>query len=139
MFVPLLSGHFFGSSDDNRITMSRRKSLVPFSCTVVVPYERVWIVGSCLFFFNLRLFHDELVERVRIPFFLPLLFSIPVDPVRCGLSLFVCSVFVALFYSIPPIPVVTMASGLKEVEPRVSCRLLALPCSSPCMLVPCGP
>jgi hypothetical protein len=31
--------------------------------------------------------HGELVERVRIPFFSPLLFSIPVDPVRCGLSL----------------------------------------------------
>jgi hypothetical protein len=67
------------------------------------------------------------------------LFSIPVDPVRCGLSLFACSVFVALFDSIPPIPVVTKASGLKEVEPCASCRLLSLPCSSPCMLVPCGP
>jgi hypothetical protein len=95
MFVPLLLGHFFGSSDDNRVTMSHRKSLVPFSCTVVVPYEWVWIVGSCLFFFNLRLFHDELVERVRIPIlFVPLLFSTPVDPIRCGLSLFAYSVFV---------------------------------------------
>ena len=56
-----------------------------FSCTVAVPYEWVWIVGSCLLSSNLRPFHDELVKRVRIPFFSPLLFSILVDPVRCGL------------------------------------------------------
>jgi hypothetical protein len=59
---------------------------VPFSCTVMVPYEWVRIVGSCLFYSNLRPFHDESVERVRIPFFYPLLFLTPVDPVRCGLS-----------------------------------------------------
>jgi hypothetical protein len=57
-------------SDDNRITMSRRNSHVPFGCTVVVPYEWVWIVGSCLSTSNLRPFHGELVEGVRIPFFL---------------------------------------------------------------------
>ena len=57
-----------------------------FSCTVMVPYEWVWIMGSCLLSSNLRPIHDELVERVRIPFFSPLLVSILVDPVRCGLS-----------------------------------------------------
>jgi hypothetical protein len=68
--------------------MSRRNSLVPFSCTVVVPYEWVRIIGSCLLSSNLRPFHDELVEGVRIMFFslsLPL-FSISVDLERCGLS-----------------------------------------------------
>jgi hypothetical protein len=44
--------------------------------------------GSCLLPSNLRSFHDELVEGVRVRFFLlPLLFSIPIDLVRCGLSL----------------------------------------------------
>jgi hypothetical protein len=51
---------------------------------VVVPYELVWIMDRASF----RPFHDELVEGVRVPFFLlPLLFSILVDLVRCGLSL----------------------------------------------------
>jgi hypothetical protein len=57
-------------SDDNHITTSRRNSHVPFGCTVVVPYEWVWIVGSCLSTSNLRPFHGELVEGVQIPFFL---------------------------------------------------------------------
>jgi hypothetical protein len=53
----------------------------------MVPYEKVRIVESCLFSSNFRLFHDELVERVQVPFFLlPLLFSIPVDLVRYGFS-----------------------------------------------------
>jgi hypothetical protein len=34
------------------------------------------------------------------------------------------------------VPVVAMASGSKEGESRVSYYLLALLCSSPCMLVP---
>ena len=37
-------------------------------------------------FFQPSPVHDELVERVRIPFFSPLLCSILVDPGRCGLS-----------------------------------------------------
>jgi hypothetical protein len=57
-------------SDDNRITTSRRNSHVPFGCMIVVPYEWVWIVGSCLSTSNLRPFHGELVEGVQIPFFL---------------------------------------------------------------------
>jgi hypothetical protein len=52
-------------------------ALCRLSCTVVVPYEWVWIMGLCLLSFNLRLFHDELVEGARIPFF----------------SLFLCSRF----------------------------------------------
>ena len=60
--------------------------LCRFSCMVVVPYEWVWIVGSCLLSSNLCPFHDELVERVRIPFFSPFLFSILINPVRCALS-----------------------------------------------------
>jgi hypothetical protein len=76
------------------------------SCTlVVVPYEKVRIVGLRLFSSNFRPSHDELVERVWIPFlFVPLLFSTPVDPVRCGLSLFTCSVFVALLISFLQFP-----------------------------------
>ena len=61
-------------------------ALCQFSCTVIVPYEWVWIVGSCLLSSKLCPFYNELVERVRIPFFSPLLFSILVDPVRYGLS-----------------------------------------------------
>jgi hypothetical protein len=68
---------------------------------VVVPYEWVRIVGSCLLHSNLRPFHDELVKGVRIPFFLPLLFSIPIDPERCGLSPLACLVFVALLIPLP--------------------------------------
>ena len=60
-------------------------ALRQFSCTVTVPYEWVWIVGSCLLSSNLRPFHDKLVEGVWIPIFSTLLFSILVDPVRCGL------------------------------------------------------
>lgn len=70
MFVPLLAGRFSGSSNDNRIAMSCRNSLVPFRCTVVAPYEWVWFRGSCLFASNIRPFHDELDERVWIPFLL---------------------------------------------------------------------
>jgi hypothetical protein len=68
--------------------MDHKNSLVPFSCTVVVPYKWAWIVGSYLLSFDLRLFHDEMVKGVRVPFFLfPLLFSIPFDLVKYGLSL----------------------------------------------------
>jgi hypothetical protein len=38
--------------------------------------------------------------------------------------------------SIPSIVVDAMASGSKEGESRVPFRLLAVSCSSPCMLVP---
>jgi hypothetical protein len=102
---------------------------------VVVPYEWVWIVGSCLLSFNLRLFHDELVEGARIPFFsLFPLFSIPIDPERCGLSpLLVWCCF--SFNSIPLIPVVAMACGSKESESCVFTRLLVV-VLNPCMLVP---
>jgi hypothetical protein len=58
--------------------------------------------GSCLLSSNLRPFHDELVEGVRVPLFLlPLLFSILVDLVRCGLSPLACLVFVALLILLP--------------------------------------
>jgi hypothetical protein len=60
--------------------MSHKNSRVPFSCTVVVPYEWVRIIGSCLLPFNLCLFHDELVEGVRISFFS--LFSFVLDSRR---------------------------------------------------------
>jgi hypothetical protein len=53
-----------------------------------VPYKWAWIMGSYLLSFDLRPFHDEMVEGVQVPFFLfPLLFSIPVDLVKYGLSL----------------------------------------------------
>jgi hypothetical protein len=108
--------------------MNHRNSLVQFSCTVVVPYEWVWIVESYLLSSNLRPSHDMLDEGVQVPFFLPLLFSIPVDPSRCGLSLFACSVFVALFYSLSLILIVTMSCGSKEGESCASLRLVVLPC-----------
>jgi hypothetical protein len=69
-------------STDNRITTSHRNSHVPFGCMVVVPYEWVWIVGSCLSTSNLRPFHGKLVEGVRIPFFLHssfILFSLSIQ------------------------------------------------------------
>jgi hypothetical protein len=67
------------------------------------------------------------------------LFSIPVDPIRCGLSLFACSVFVAPLIPFIRFSLFAMASGSKEGESRVSFRLLAFSCSSPCMLVPSRP
>jgi hypothetical protein len=61
-------------------------ALCRFSCTIMVPYGWIWIVVSYLLSSNLRPSHDVLDEGVRVPFFLPLLFSISVDLVRCGLS-----------------------------------------------------
>ena len=87
-------------------------ALCQFSCTVVVPYEWVWIMGSCLLSSNFHPFHDELVERVWIPFFSPLLFSILVDPVRCGLSPSLFDVYCSLD-SIPSIPVVCYGEWIK--------------------------
>jgi hypothetical protein len=101
---------------------------VQFSCMVVVPYEWVWIMESYLLSSNLCPCHDVLDEGVRVPFFLPLLFSIPVDLVRCGLSLFARSVFVALFDSLSLILVVTMTCGSKEGESCASLRLVVLLC-----------
>jgi hypothetical protein len=67
--------------------MDHKNSLVPFSCTVVVPYKWAWIVGSYLLSFNLCPFHDEMVEGVQVLVFVfPLLFSIPVDLEKYGLS-----------------------------------------------------
>jgi len=80
-------------------------ALCQFNCTVMVPFVWVWIVGSCLLSSNLHLFHDELVKRVRIPFFSPLLLSILFDLVRCGLSPSSFGVYCSLD-SIPSIPVV---------------------------------
>jgi hypothetical protein len=109
---------------------------VSFSYTVVVPYEFGFYRGSCLLLSNLRPFHDELVKGVQVPFFLlPLLFSILVDPVRCGLSLSLVGVCFS-FGFISSVPIVAMVSGSKEGESRVSYRLLALLCLSPCMFVP---
>jgi hypothetical protein len=85
-------------------------------------------VESYLLSSNLRPSHDVLDEGVQVPFFLPLLFSIPVDPVRCGLSLFACSVFVALFDSLSLILVVTMSCGSKEGESCAFLHLVVLPC-----------
>jgi predicted AlkP superfamily pyrophosphatase or phosphodiesterase len=66
---------------------------------------------------NLRPFHDELDEVERISLF-SLLFSVPVDPVRCGLSpLLVWSCCFLDF--IPSIPIMAMASGSKGGESRV--------------------
>jgi hypothetical protein len=94
--------------------------------------------GSCLLSSNLRLFHDELVEGVWVPLFLlPLLFSIPIDPVRCGLSPWLVWCLL-LFDSTSPIPVVAMASGLEEGESYVFTHLLVV-MLNPCMLVPCRP
>ena len=91
-------------------------ALCRFSCTVVVPYEWVQIVGSCLLSSNLRPFHEEFVERVWIPFFSPLLFSILIDLVRCGLSLRLFGVYCSLD-SIPSIPIVAMAHGSRKLDP----------------------
>jgi hypothetical protein len=80
-------------------------ALCQFSCTVMVPYEWVWILGSCLLSFNLRPFHNELVEGVRIPFF-----SLVLNPrwsSKMWIELFACLVFIA------------MASGSKEGESHV--------------------
>ena len=87
-------------------------ALCQFSCTVVVPYEWVWIMGSCLLSSILRPFHDELIERVRIPFFSPLLFLILVDPVTCGLSPSLFGVYCSLD-SIPLIPVFCYGEWIK--------------------------
>ena len=87
-------------------------ALCQFSCTVVVPYEWVWIIGSCLFSFNLHPFHDELVERVWFPLFSPLLLSILIDPVRCGLSPLLFGVYCSLD-SIPSIPIVCYGEWIK--------------------------
>jgi hypothetical protein len=89
-------------------------ALCQYSCMVMVPYEKVWIVGSCLSFSNFRPFHDELVERVRIPFFIvPRLFSTPIEPVRCGLSSLNCLVFVSHL-----IPFLRFPSLLWHVDQR---------------------
>jgi hypothetical protein len=93
-------------------------ALCRFSCTVVVPYEWVWIVGSCLLSSNLRPFHDELVKRVRIPFFSPLLFSILVDLARCGLSPSLVGV-IALLIPFLRFPSFVMASRSNEAKYRV--------------------
>ena len=87
-------------------------ALCQFSCTVIVPYEWVWIVGSCLLSSNLHPFHDELIERVSIPFFSPLLFSILVNPVKCGLSPSLFGVYCSLD-SIPSIPIVCYGEWIK--------------------------
>ena len=87
-------------------------ALCQFSCTVIVPYEWVWIVGSCLLSSNLHPFHDELIERVSIPFFSPLLFSILVNPVKCGLSPSLFGVYCSLD-SIPSILVVCYGEWIK--------------------------
>jgi hypothetical protein len=82
----------------------------------MVPYEWVWMNHA--FSSSLHLFHDELVEGVRIPFFYLLLFSNPVDLVRCGLSpsLVWC---LLLFDSFPLIPVIAVTRGSKGSESRV--------------------
>ena len=101
---------------------------------VMVPYEWVWIMGPCLLSSNLRPFHDELVERVRILFLSPLLFSILVDPVRCGLSPSLFDVYCSLD-SIPSILVVCYGEWIKGSW--IPCPPpLVLSCLSPCMLVP---
>jgi len=87
-------------------------ALCQFSCTVMVPYEWVWIMGPCLLPSNLHSFHDRLFKRVRIPFFSPLLFSILVDPVRCGLSPLLFGVYCSLD-SIPLIPIVCYGEWIK--------------------------
>ena len=87
-------------------------ALCRFSCTVVVPYKWAWIVGLCLLSSNHRPFHDKLVERVHIPFFSPLLFSILGDVVRCGLSPSMFGVYCSLD-SIPLIPVVCYGEWIK--------------------------
>jgi hypothetical protein len=83
--------HFYrGISSDLAVTTASLwtlgVALCRFSCTVMVPYGWVWIVDSYLISSNLHPSYDMLDKGVRIPFFLPLLFSILVDPVRCGLS-----------------------------------------------------
>ena len=84
----------------------------------MVPYEWVRIMGPCLLSSNLHPFHDELVERVQIPFFSPLLFSILIDLVRCGLP-FACLVFIDLLIPFLRSPSYAVASGSKEAESRV--------------------
>jgi hypothetical protein len=110
-------------------------ALFRVSCTVMVRYEWVWIVGSYPLSSNLHSFHGELVKRVRIPFFFPLLFSIPIDLIRCGLSPWLVALLILFLRFLS----FAMASGSKEGESCVSFRLLALPCSSPYMLVPSRP
>jgi hypothetical protein len=93
-------------------------ALCQFSCTIAVPYEWVWIVGSCLLSSNLRPFRDELVKRVWIPFFSPLLFSILVDLARCGLSPSLVGV-IALLIPLLQFLSFVMASGSKEAKSHV--------------------
>jgi predicted AlkP superfamily pyrophosphatase or phosphodiesterase len=116
MFAPLLPRHFFRSSGDNRIVMTRRNNLMPFSCTVMVPYEWVWIVGSCL---SLPTFARSMTSWMKWSVFhSSLLFSVPVDPVRCGLS--PSLVWSCCFLDfIPSIPIMAMASGSKGGESHV--------------------
>jgi hypothetical protein len=92
--------------------MNRRNSLVQFSCTVVVPYEWVWIVESYLLSSNLRSSHDVLDEGVRVPFFLPLVLN-PRRSSKAWIELFASSVFVALL-----IPFLRFPSLLWRVDQR---------------------
>jgi hypothetical protein len=88
MLAPPRPGCLSGPCGDNLIAKDHRDSLV----LILHPGRGALRVGldhgTDPLFSNLHLFQDELVGGVRVPsFLLPLLFSIPIDLVRCGLSL----------------------------------------------------
>jgi hypothetical protein len=116
MIAPLPPGHFFGSSGDNHIAMSRRNNLVPFSGTVTVPYEWVWIVGSFLYLPTFARSMTSWLKECGILFFSRSSFVLnPYQSSKVWVEPFACWCLL-LLDSIPLIPVVAMASGSKEGE-----------------------
>jgi hypothetical protein len=108
-------------------------ALCQFSCMVMVPYEWVWIMGSCLLSSNLRLFHNKLVEGVRIPFFSSLVLN-PHRSSKMWIEPFACLVFIALLIPFRRFPLLLWRADKMKVNPVPP--HLVLSCLSPYMLVP---
>ena len=93
-------------------------ALCRFSCMVMVPYEWVWIVRSCLLSSNLHLFHDELVEGVHSIFHSSLVLN-PRRSSKMWIEPFACLVFIALLIPFLQFSSFAIASGSKEAGSHV--------------------
>jgi hypothetical protein len=131
MLAPPRPGRLSGPCGDNLITKDHRDRLV----LILHLGHGALQVGSDRGTSFLPIFPcSRMSWSEECGFLLPLFFSILVDLVRCGLSLSLVGVCCS-FDFISSVLIVAMASGSKEGESHVSYCLLALPCSSPCMLV----
>jgi hypothetical protein len=106
-----------------------------FLCTILVPYEWVWFVGSCFLSSNLRPFYDELVKRVRIHSSLLSCSQSSLNQSDVDWALCLFGVYCSLI-SIPSITVVCYSEWIKGRW--ILCLFLSFGSVvlNPCMLVP---